>query len=140
MKKRDGVILSLLFIVTACDKVPINGNLDGMWQLMAVQDNATGSASDVKSSRLYYSFQLHLVELGNAEFYAHFSHRNDSIVMYDWCYGNSDDNSVNVKMTDATALNKFGLYELRDSFKVEVLTSEKMQLRSRKATLNLRKF
>lgn len=133
-------IISIVLLLAACDKVPINGNLDGMWQLMAIQDNAIGSVSDVKSSRLYYSFQLHLVELNNNEAFAHFSHRNDSIVMYDWCYGNSDGNSVNVKMTDATILNKFGLYELRDSFMVEVLTHDKMQLRSRKATLSFRKF
>lgn len=129
-------IISIVLLLAACDKVPMNGNLDGMWQLMAIQDNVTGGVSDVKTNRLYYSFQLHLVELGNAEFYAHFSHQNDSIVMYDWC----DGSAVNNKITDATALNKFGLYELRDSFKVEVLTSEKMQLRSRKATLSFRKF
>jgi len=140
MKKFYFIIILIAFIVTACDKVPMNGHLDGMWQLMAIQDNTAGSVSDVKTNRLYYSFQLHLVELNNNEAFAHFSHRGDSIVMYDWCYGNSDGNSVNVKMTDAAALNKFGLYELRDSFKVEVLTSEKMQLRSRKATLSFRKF
>ena len=68
-------------MLIACDKVPMNGNLDGMWQLMAIQYNTTGSVSDVKISRLYYSFQLHLVELNNNEAFAHFSHRNDSIVM-----------------------------------------------------------
>lgn len=134
MKKLFIIFIVLLF--TACDKLPMNGNLDGMWQLMAIKDNVTGSVSDVKSNRLYYSFQLYLVELGNAEFYAHFSHRNDSIIMYDWC----DGTAINNKLTDATTLNKFGLYELKDSFKVEVLTNEKMQLRSRKATLNFRKF
>lgn len=133
-------MISIVLLLAACDKVPINGNLDGMWQLMAIQDNGTSNVSDVKGSRLYYSFQLHLVQINSGEAYAHFSHRNDSIVMYDWCYGNSDGNSVNVKMTDATILNKFGLYELRDSFMVEVLTHDKMQLRSRKATLSFRKF
>jgi len=129
-------IIFIVLMLAACDKVPINGNLDGMWQLTAIQDNATSSISNVKDSRLYYSFQLHLVQLNNGEAYAYFSHRNDSIVMYDWC-GRSPKND---KIIDATVLNKFGLYELRDSFKVEVLTSEKMQLRSRKATLNFRKF
>ena len=123
-------------MLAACDKLPMNGNLDGMWQLMAIQDNTTSNVSDVKDSRLYYSFQLHLVQLNNGEAYAYFSHRNDSIVMYDWCKGNLD----NDKIIDPSVLNKFGLYELRDSFKVEVLTSEKMQLRSRKATLSFRKF
>jgi hypothetical protein len=129
-------IISIIFMLAACDKLPMNGNLDGMWQLIAIQDNTTSNISDVKSSRLYYSFQLHLVQLNNGEAYAHFSHRNDSIVMYDWFKGNLN----NDKITDPTVLNKFGLYELRDSFRVEVLTSEKMQLRSRKATLSFRKF
>lgn len=130
------LIISIVLLLAACDKVPMNGNLDGMWQLMAIQDNATSSISEVKENRLYYSFQLHLVQLNNGEAYAHFSHRNDSIVMYDWCKGNG----TNDKITDPTVLNKFGLYELRDSFKVEVLTHDKMQLRSRKATLSFRKF
>ncbi|NLI35949.1 MAG: lipocalin family protein [Bacteroidales bacterium] len=129
-------IISIVLILTACDKVPINGNLDGMWQLMAIQDNVTSNVSNVKDSRLYYSFQLHLVQLNNGEAYAHFSHRNDSIVMYDWCDGSPTNN----KIIDTTVLNKFGLYDLRDSFKVELLTHEKMQLRSRKVTLSFRKF
>lgn len=129
-------IISIVFLLAACDKVPINGNLDGMWQLMAIQDNGISNVSDVKGSRLYYSFQLHLVQLNNGDAYAHFSHRNDSIVMYDWCKGNV----TNDKITDPTVLSKFGLYELRDSFRVEVLTHDKMQLHSRKATLSFRKF
>ena len=129
-------IISIVLLLAACDKVPMNGNLDGMWQLMAIQDNVTSNISDVKASRLYYSFQLHLVQLNNGEAYAHFSHRNDSIVMYNWCDGSPTNN----KIIDATVLNKFGLYELRDSFKVEVLTHDQMQLRSRRATLNFRKF
>lgn len=138
--KKFYFIISIVFILIACDKVPMNGNLDGMWQLMTIEDNTTGSVSNVKNNRLYYSFQLHLVELNNNEAFAHFSHRGDSIIMYDWCYGNSEGNSVNVKMTDVIALNKFGLYELTDSFKVKALTNEKMQLRSRKTTLSFRKF
>lgn len=129
-------IISIVLLLAACDKVPMNGNLDGMWQLMAIQDNVTSNVSEVKDSRLYYSFQLHLVQLNNGEAYAHFSHRNDSIVMYDWCKGNLN----NDKITDVTVLNKYGLYELRDSFRVEVLTHDKMQLFSRKATLSFRKF
>lgn len=129
-------IISIVLLLTACDKMPMNGNLDGMWQLMAIQNNATSNVSDVKDSRLYYSFQLHLVQLNSGDAYAHFSHLNDSIVMYDWCKGNLN----NDKITDPTILNKYGLYELRDSFRVEVLTHDKMQLRSRKATLSFRKF
>lgn len=129
------MMLLIGFMLIACDKVPMNGDLDGMWQLMTIQDNVTGDASNVKDSKLYYSFQLHLVQLNNGEAYAHFTHQNDSIVMYDWCGGGAND-----KITDPTVLNKFGLYELRDSFRVEVLTHDKMQLRSRKATLSFRKF
>lgn len=43
------------------DKAPINGNLDGQWQLMHIEDRSTGETIDCH--RLYWAIQLWVIEL-----------------------------------------------------------------------------
>ena len=71
-------ILSLFtLLLNSCDKVPINGDLDGLWQLTTIQ--TPESTRDVKSTRAYLSIQLHLSQWDNngTTFYAHFVHEGD---------------------------------------------------------------
>ena len=54
--KRFFFILLLTSMFIACDKVYINGDLDGMWQLQKVEcANGVYAPQDI-----YYSFQRHL--------------------------------------------------------------------------------
>jgi hypothetical protein len=67
IKKNIGwcCIYLLLSTVFSCDKLPMNGDLDGMWQLMSVEMD--GEVSDVKSRKRYWSFQLHLVQFSRGD-------------------------------------------------------------------------
>ena len=46
--------------ISSCDKAPINGKLDGRWQLMTIE-YTNGKIEEC--NRIYYSIQLHLVEI-----------------------------------------------------------------------------
>lgn len=53
-------ILIFTLALSACDKVYINGELDGMWKLQQVEcDNEIHHPTDI-----YYSFQRHMAQIG----------------------------------------------------------------------------
>lgn len=58
MKKVIYILLVLVSMLAACDKVYINGDLDGMWQLKKVE-NTNESAVEYPKD-IYYSFQRNL--------------------------------------------------------------------------------
>ena len=59
--KRLFAILSIAFILVSCDidKVYINGDLDGMWQLQHIQSADTV----IELQGVYYSFQRHMAQV-----------------------------------------------------------------------------
>ena len=140
-------IYLLLSTVFSCDKLPMNGDLDGMWQLMFVEKD--GEVSDVKSRKRYWSFQLHLTQFSRSgdntnTYFAHFKHKNDSLHIYDLCFPSenftdSDDN-VMFSESDVHILNHWGIYNLYNKFKVEKLDSDVMILKNDVLKLRFRKF
>jgi hypothetical protein len=59
MKKALTIIIAILSL-TACDKVYINGDLDGMWQLQQVEKEGNIEYPE----GIYYSFQRHMAQVG----------------------------------------------------------------------------
>lgn len=60
MKKNIYIILLILLTLSACDKAFVNGDLDGMWRL----EKVTHEGVEIFPDGIYYSFQRHLVSLG----------------------------------------------------------------------------
>lgn len=54
------ILITMLVALISCDKVYINGDLDGMWQLQRVE---IGDTVEYPQG-IYYSFQRHLVQVG----------------------------------------------------------------------------
>ena len=50
----------LLILTISCEKIFINGDLDGMWRLQSVEDEN----SVVYPDTIFYTFQRHLVMMG----------------------------------------------------------------------------
>ena len=90
----------------SCDKTPINGDLDGMWQLMRVEDN--GTTIDVAATQHYMCVQLHLIQLTqygdvHTGIFCHFNHEGNTLRLYDF-YDRThyvDNQIAEEKMTDA---------------------------------------
>ena len=126
MKKKNILLIFIFLIgITSCQKASINGDLDGMWQLMKIEKK--DKPAEVPG-QLYYCIQLHMVQLqGAAGCSGTFSHKGDSIYLV---IRGSNKNSVAV----------YGMNDTIQSFGIEDLSSEKMILKSAYARLQFRKF
>ena len=58
--KRYTIAVLLVLIVSACGKTPINGDLDGRWQIMKIEYT---SGEEETPERAYYSVALHTINL-----------------------------------------------------------------------------
>ncbi len=66
MKKLLYLILTACIFFAACDfEISNNGDLDGYWQFTQVDTLATGGSADMRSSILFWSVQVNLLEIRN---------------------------------------------------------------------------
>lgn len=144
MKKTLLLILIVLSAVASCTKAPINGTLEGLWQLTRIETSA-----DTIETRQYWAFQLHLLQLGNKHFYGRFEHRGGTLRVYDMVIGEvinpsgvDKDGEVECLVGDSTLpmLHPFGIFSLDTHFEVECLDDDRMRLRSDSACLHFRKY
>ena len=133
------VALSLLVFQSCELETSDNGNLDGNWQLMQIDTLATGGRNDVKGYQLFYAVQVRLLCLKayndniSSDMYFHFEHTGDSLKLKPA----SSDGHV---MYHVSSLRPYGINKELESFKVMLLNSDKMQLRSDSLLLTFRKF
>ncbi len=137
--KKLSFLLFILLLISSCGKLPMNGQLDGMWQLMSIA-SATGEEIDTKKQQLYYNVQLELLALqrgGSVEYLGRFVHTSDSLIVSDFRVHISGDNSTQAVPGD---LAPWGIEGISARFGIEKLDGDKMVLRSGKALLSFRKF
>ena len=132
------VVASLSF--QSCEfEASDNGDLDGNWQLMQVDTIATGGRNDVKSQQLFYSVQMKMIclnaynTIAESNLFFHFDHTGDSLKLK----SASNDGKA---MYPVALLRPYGINKEEESFKVMLLNSDKMQLRSDSLLLSFRKF
>ncbi len=143
--KRTYIFPLFLALVTfiACDKVPANGDLDGMWQLLSIQ--TPDSIRDMKDKGVYTSFQLNLIQWkAKRTFFSHFTHTADSIIIYDISYSASNDDYNNYLVTpkdmDNGVFDSFGIHSINPRFRIMKLNSSVLELQQADTTLRYRKF
>lgn len=125
MKNRI-LFLVCLIILGSCGKMPINGDLDGRWQLMKIVFHTHHEV--VEPSFTYYDVNLHLMQLKKGEaINARFTHTEDSLF-------------IRTIHSTKNEVRKFGLCDTIQHFYVEKLTSKKMILDSDSSRLEFRKF
>lgn len=122
----------------SCEKVYINGDLDGMWRLQTVETTDT----TIHPQNIYYSFQRHLVMLGEhfdtgfPNYYlAEFDREGDMLVMsnfYKW--------PVNMGICDKEELKKYFIFSDTVNFIVEVLDEEVLVMRDGNRAYNFKKW
>lgn len=128
--------ISLLLAMTACDKQPINGKLDGMWKLTTIEYN---DGSIEESNGIYYRIQLHTVMIddrrsGAGNFIADFSSENGVTISR-----LRDVNNIEA-IPNEEMLKPLGLNSPDTHFTVEKLTGKHMILKSDYARLTFLKF
>lgn len=85
--KRILLFIAVTLLLLSCERIYINGDLDGMWKLHSVESSDT----TVYPENIYYSFQRHLVMLGEhyeegfPDYYmAEFDKEGNSLTMYNF--------------------------------------------------------
>ena len=125
--KRYMIAILLMLIVGACGKMPINGDLDGRWQIMKIE-YASGEVETPE--RAYYSVSLHtinLMQVGVTSQTGNMEYTGDSLF-------------VEMPISKIENLLPFGMNGTEQRFGVKELTSKQLVLQSDYARLEFRKF
>lgn len=137
MKRLIYIAIATLFLA-ACDKVYINGDLDGMWQLQKVELKE----STEYPQGIYYSFQRHLAQVGRyydeglpLRYLGNLEYKGDSLTIGGFRKFLEEEETAT---KDRLAI--FYLYDKETSFKVERLDDEMLVLRSNRGLYTLRKW
>ena len=126
-KKRYITAVLLVLIVSSCGKMPINGDLDGRWQIMKI---AYASGEEENPERAYYSVALHtinLMKVGVTSQTGNMEYTGDSLF-------------VVMPISKVEDLLPFGMNGTEQRFGVKELTSKHLVLQSDYARLEFRKF
>ena len=137
---------SVLFV--SCDKTPMNGLLDGMWQLTRIETPA--GQREIKDSLVYISIQLQLVQwndrLHQKQFYSHFAHRGDSLLFFDMTHTSkhSVDSNYDAWITGEEMskglMDVWGIHSLNPGFHINTLNHSDLILQRADTLLRLRRF
>lgn len=153
-----GLAFWLIIIAsTSCDKLPQNGELDGMWQVMTLEKD--GKTLIMKDSMVYWSFRMNVAQFtsnfkhDSRIYYSHFHKSNQTLSFNDFCkaaaYESVTDNNEWINITESTILNKWCLYPNKDpnhqnkvsiTYKIEKLTSSSLILYNNNEKITFRKF
>ena len=129
-----------------CDKMPANGDLDGMWQMIEVEHG--GVSKNVSADQLYMSIQLHLFQLGDKKngrrYYGYFEHKGDSLRLWQFSYASqnetAEEDNVPIAEADKAILQPWGFYSLKETFLVDKLTKDILIMHNDSAKIQYIKF
>lgn len=139
-------LLAIMICMTwGCDKKwPINGNLDGNWQLMSVETKADEVKTDCH--RMYIGIQLHMIELkdlgnnGYKSFFGEFSYNEDENIVTIKNLKGKISTSDNGQQANIKDLNPYGINAQETVFKVIKADGKNLILESDYARLTMRSF
>lgn len=129
MKRRFYILalLSLLMVVTGCDKRDCNGDLDGMWQMLEWRDKEN-VVKATKDDMIFYSFQLQMADFRKVdnEIRTSLKVTPEQIIIYDPIIykGNGHD-----EIRPMSELSVFGVPEDGIMW-IQVLTGSRMELKT----------
>ena len=141
------ILLALAFLgllsFASCDlEMSDNGKLDGYWQLARI-DTIGGGGCDMVSSRIFWSVQLHLLQLSdhsgrNKTYLLRFQQGDAHLRVYEPYLSARD---VGDKpLDDAAVLQPYGIQSLDETFEILRLDNSKLSLRSSLLELKFNRY
>lgn len=129
----------LLLLALSCERIYINGDLDGMWRLQSVENES----SVIYPDTIFYTFQRHLVMMGIYSETEHpqnfymgcFAYDGDSIMMNNF-YRYPGIDGIRV----LEELKNLHIYDTIVRFKVDHLDSEVLVLSGSNKKFSFRKW
>lgn len=157
MKRLIIIAIAIICILaTSCEnKWPVNGYLDGMWQVMEIKHDGEwvykyDENNPPANRNIYYvSIQLKLFELSNRGmphmYYGYFNREGERIRFYQTSYyssneSNKDDNVLIPDSMINTTIKPWGLNKTDESFNIVTLSDDDWVLENASTTIVLRKF
>ena len=145
MMKRILLTLPLLGLLSfsSCDlEMSDNGKLDGFWQLARI-DTIGGGGCDMVASRIFWSVQLHLLQLSdhsgrNSTYLLRFQQDDAHLRVYDPYL--SARNEGDKPLDDATVLQPYGIQSLDERFEILGLDNKHLSLRSSLLELTFNRY
>lgn len=135
-------IIGVALLLVGCEmEHSDNGDLDGLWQLRALDSLYNGQTVDMRDRQVTWGFQGTLLETRSKRsktYILRFAHEADILKLYSPYV--SDRDHGDVKVEDAAGLNALGINKLEESFKVLHLSSDQMDLQSETLRLHFRKY
>ncbi|MBR3976397.1 MAG: lipocalin-like domain-containing protein [Bacteroidaceae bacterium] len=136
--KKFFVLIALMMLLVSCERIYINGDLDGMWRLQTVETADTV----YRPSNIFYSFQRHLVMLGEHKsegfpnyYMAVFDRKEDTLRMtnfYKYPPASGVSNSIELK--------KYYIFSDTVDFCIEFLNGEALVMRNGERVYNFIKW
>lgn len=137
------IVFLMLFLCCICsceNRRDINGDLDGMWQLVEWRDSQ-GNIIEDKNCRIFYSIQLKLIQfrdfddpgVASSHVHAYFRHTPDSLVIF---------YPVNYGSKEPIPLESLKKYAVPSDggFRIDALNKSHMLLSSKENKLVFRKY
>lgn len=143
--KRILLTLPLLGLLSfsSCDlEMSDNGKLDGYWQLARI-DTIGGGGCDMVPSRIFWSVQLHLLQLSdhsgrNSTYLLRFDQGDTHLRVYDPYF--SARNEGDKPLDDAAVLQPYGIQSLDELFVIEGLDNKNLTLKSSLLRLQFNRY
>lgn len=152
------VLLISLQIVTSCDKLPANGDLEGFWQVTGISlhnGEGFGEEVSVKHTKMFWTFQQDLLSiitpdnpnLFERELLSRFSHQGNKLDLTQmYIHLRAEDIPITQEMLDGQVpeyplnIKQYGLNAPTTAFTIRTLNADAMVLESSYARIRLRKF
>lgn len=148
MKKKLLLILPVMLLVLAgCErKWPMNGALDGQWQLLTVENREDGTVTDRKEEQLFYRFQLQLLMVtdlggnGYGTYIGRMTYDQKAQTVETWEMNVRTNSGDTGKPATAEQLEPFGMTSGQTRFRVVEADRKRLVLESEERWLTFRKF
>lgn len=154
MKKIIPICILAMTIIVSCGKLPENGDLDGMWQLMEMSEKASEGEHEYinpinkKDEAIYWSFQLKMMMIHcpktqhNGRTYytsGRFIHTGKTLDITEMYVHFFDRDSL-IDDANTTLLEPVGVHGNKTTYRIEQLNDHRMILQSDYNRLVFRKF
>lgn len=151
-------LLCCVSVLSSCDKLPANGELEGFWQVTEIRlHNEDGSAEVIpmKGTKMFWTFQRDLLSITSPdnpniyerELLSRFSHQGNTLKLTQmYIHLRSEDIPVTQELLDGSVpeyplnLLQFGLNAPVTTFTIRTLNGTSFIIESEYARISLRKF
>lgn len=133
------------FLVSCSLETDNAGDVKGMWHLTAIENIEDGSVTDMSNRRIFWSFEVKLLELDDKDhqypsILYRFSLQNDNLSLTEPYYFDREGENGDRVLEDVKDLQPYGISELNETFRIEAISGSKMILVSNAKRLRFKHF